>query len=60
MAAKSGTKRSKRAKNIEEIKRRNTTALLQWTAIAAAFLLLLIAVFVFGWGTGDGLVQHSG
>jgi uncharacterized integral membrane protein len=53
-------KRSKHTKNIEELKRKNTTAMLQWSAIAAAILLLLIAVFVFGWGTGDGLVQHSG
>jgi uncharacterized integral membrane protein len=60
MAGKSASKRSKSAKNIQQRKRKNTTALLQWSAIAAAFLLLLIAVFVFGWGTGDGLALQSG
>ncbi len=70
MAARSSAHRTRRtpktaskkarSKNIDEIKRRNVTANLQWAAIAAAVLLLVIAIFVFGWGTGDGLVQHSG
>lgn len=60
MAAKSSTRRTKRSKNIDDIKRRNKAANLQWAAIATVVLLLLVAVFVFGWGTGDGLVQHSG
>lgn len=65
MAAKSATKRSKRttssgSRSIDELKRRNMQATLQWSAIAVVFVLLLIAVFVFGWGTGDGLIQHSG
>ena len=60
MAAKSVSTRSNRTKNIEDIKRRNTTARLQWAAIAAAIVLLIIAVFVFGWGTGDGVLDHTG
>lgn len=52
--------RSRGTKNIEELKRRNLNATLQWSAIAVVFLLLIVAVFVFGWGTsGDG-VLHSG
>lgn len=58
MATKST--RAKRTKNIEELKRQNRTATLQWAAIGVVLVLLVIAVFAFGWGTGDGLVQHSG
>ncbi len=60
MTAKSSPRRTKRSKNIDAIKRQNINANLQWAAIATVVLLFLIAVFVFGWGTGDGLVQHSG
>lgn len=59
MAAKSAHG-SKATKNIDELKRKNRSANLQWAAIGIVFLLLVLAVFVFGWGTGDGLVQHSG
>ncbi len=48
------------SKNIEELKRKNRAANLQWGAILIVFVLLVLAVFVFGWGTGDGLIQHSG
>lgn len=60
MAAKSSPRRAKRSKNIDTIKRKNMTANLQWAAISIVVLLFLIAIFVFGWGTGDGLVQNSG
>lgn len=59
MASKATTKRSKTTKNIEELKRKNLNATLQWTAIAVVFVLLILAVFAFGWGTGDGVI-HSG
>ncbi len=59
MAAKSSATRNKGTKNIEAIKRKNVGANLQWAAIATVFILLVIAIFVSGWGTGDGLVQHS-
>lgn len=59
MATKSSASRTKSSKNIEELKRKNRAANLQWAAIAVVFALLVLAVFVFGWGTGDGLV-HSG
>lgn len=60
MATKSTTSRGKATTNIEELKRRNRAANLQWAAIGIVLVLLVLAVFVFGWGTGDGLVQHSG
>jgi len=64
MASKSVSQKSrsrnKTTKNIEELKRSNRAANLQWAAIAIVVGLLILAVFVFGWGTGDGLVQHSG
>lgn len=60
MAAKSSATRTEKTKNIEDLKRRNRTANLQWAAILIVFVLFVLAVFVFGWGTGDGLVQHSG
>lgn len=60
MTAKSTASRSKGTKNIDELKRKNRSANLQWAAIGIVVLLLVLAVFVFGWGTGDGLVQHSG
>lgn len=59
MASKAQKKRSKSSKNLEELKRQNLNATLQWSAIAVVFVLLILAVFVFGWGTGDGIV-HSG
>lgn len=59
MAAKSQATRKQGSKNIEAIKRKNVSANLQWAAIGAVFILVVIAVFVFGWGTGDGLVNHS-
>lgn len=59
MASKSSTTRTKSSKNIEELKRKNRAANLQWAAIGVVMVLLILAVFVFGWGTGDGIV-HSG
>ena len=59
MAAKSQARRKKGSKNIETIKRKNVSANLQWAAIGTVFILLVIAVFVFGWGTGDGLVHSN-
>jgi hypothetical protein len=59
MAAKSHATRKQGSKNIEAIKRKNFSANLQWAAIGTVFVLVVIAVFVFGWGTGDGLVNHS-
>lgn len=60
MAAKSNATRIKATKNIDELKRKNRSANLQWAAIVIVFVLALLAVFVFGWGTGDGIVQHNG
>jgi len=59
MAAKTQRSRNKSSRNIEEQKRKNRAASLQWGAILIVFVLIVLAVFVFGWGTGDGLVQHS-
>lgn len=65
MTSKSSVSRNARSqnkttKNIEELKRKNRAANLQWAGILIVFVLIVLAVFVFGWGTGDGLVQHSG
>lgn len=61
MATKSAS-RTKSSKNIDELKRKNLAANLQWAAIGVVFVLLILAVFVFGWGTGDGINYggHSG
>lgn len=48
MAAKSRAKQKKGSKNIETIKRNNVSANLQWAAMGAVFILVVIAVFVFG------------
>lgn len=61
MATKSSTTRTKSSKNLDEIKRQNFAATLQWAALGIVFVLLILAVFVFGWGTGDGIGGgHSG